>query len=55
MNLMNAFSLIPQQEIAEEQFNDVEFEKIKRRHQKLIQRNFLKDPYYVRLVKLNGF
>ncbi|CAD8198931.1 unnamed protein product [Paramecium pentaurelia] len=53
MNLLNAFN--QQQEVQAEYFNDIEYDKIISRHKKLIQRNTIKDPYYVRLVKLSEF
>ncbi|CAD8120846.1 unnamed protein product [Paramecium sonneborni] len=53
INLMNAFN--QHQEVQAEYFNDIEYEKIIRRHKKLIERNTMKDPYYVRLVKLSEF
>ncbi|CAD8187083.1 unnamed protein product [Paramecium octaurelia] len=53
MDLLNALN--PQQEVEPENLNDIEYEKITRRHAKLIKRNTMKDPYYVRLVKLSEF
>ncbi|CAK56635.1 unnamed protein product (macronuclear) [Paramecium tetraurelia] len=53
LNLLNAFN--QQQEVQSEYFNDIEYDKITRRHLKLIERNTMKDPYYVRLVKLSEF
>ncbi|CAD8196993.1 unnamed protein product [Paramecium pentaurelia] len=55
MNLLNAFNQQKQIEPQPEYFNDVEYEKIIRRHSKLIKRDTMKDPYYVRLVKLSEF